>query len=110
MRIKKIQLLNYGPFFGEHEFVLENRGLTLVQGRNLDEPRMNSNGSGKSALFDALDWGLFGVIPRKDHIDSVVNEQASTKRGTVCSVVIEIEDDDGSPVRIARSRKKKWSG
>jgi DNA repair exonuclease SbcCD ATPase subunit len=35
-------------------------GLVFVRGRNLSEPDLESNGAGKSSLFDAMFWGLFG--------------------------------------------------
>jgi DNA repair exonuclease SbcCD ATPase subunit len=83
MRIERIELENYGPFLGSHTFGVSGRGLVLVLGENLDEPRMNSNGSGKSSLFDALDWTLFGVIPKGDHVDSVINDEAKAVKGRV---------------------------
>src|SRR4030042_5417266 len=76
MIIKEIYIKNYGPFYGEHNFKIDARGLVLVIGKNTDESKMDSNGSGKSSIFDALDWALWGEIPRKDHIDSMVNDKA----------------------------------
>ena len=99
MKINHICLENYGPFFGPHVFRFADRGLVLVQGDNKDEPRMNSNGSGKSTIFDALDWALFGVVPRGDHVDSVRNEEAA-----LCTVAVELVADDGQPVTVRRSR------
>lgn len=44
---------------------LPDEGLWLVEGRNEDEADYKeSNGSGKSALADALAWGLFGKTVR----------------------------------------------
>lgn len=102
MKIESITLENYGPFYGSHNFSFENRGLVLVMGDNLDEPKMDSNGSGKSSIFDALDWGLFGKVPRGDHADSICNEEVKA-----CSVTIRIRDDLGNPSQITRSRGKK---
>jgi len=102
MRVNRIVLCNYGPFFGEHVFAFSRKGLVLVSGRNLDDPRCDSNGSGKSSLFDALDWGLFGKVPRGDHVDSVVNEEARS-----CQVRVELVDDAGQAVIIERSRGKE---
>lgn len=107
MRILDITLTNYGAFQGEHKFTLADRGLTLVLGDNRDAPRMNSNGAGKSTIFDALDWCLFGVVPRGDHVDSIVNDVA----GKDCSVKVRL-DDAGDTVLVERYRKKsgKTSG
>jgi DNA repair exonuclease SbcCD ATPase subunit len=102
MKINRVVIYNYGPFFGDHVFSFSRKGLVLVCGRNLDDPRCDSNGSGKSSLFDSLDWGLFGRVPRGDHADSVVNEESRS-----CQVRVELTDDAGQPVVIERSRGKE---
>lgn len=99
MHIQKIELENYGPFYGRHEFVFEDRGLTLIMGDNQDEPRMNSNGAGKSSILDGLDFCLFGKIPRQDHVDSIVNDEAKA-----CSVTVYLLDDLGRNVIVRRKR------
>ena len=63
MIIESVEIENYGAFHGCHYFKLTDRGLTLVLGDNQDELRMNSNGSGKSTIFDALDWFPGGIMP-----------------------------------------------
>src|SRR5678815_1215025 len=35
-------------------------GLTFVRGRNKLEPLLGANGAGKSTIFDALSWCLYG--------------------------------------------------
>lgn len=100
MRLLSTRIEDYGPFKGVHEFVFSDRGLTLVLGENRDEPRMNSNGSGKSSLFDALDWGTFGVVPREDNIDSVIYEFGEQAR------VTNYYDDDGTPMVVQRTKKR----
>lgn len=102
MKIAKIEFTNYGPFYGTHTFSFDSRGLLLVMGDNQDEPRMNSNGSGKSHIFDALDWCLFGKSPRGDHADSVRNDEAKS-----CSVTTYLVDDNGRPASITRGRAAK---
>jgi DNA repair exonuclease SbcCD ATPase subunit len=104
MKFQKICLANYGPFFGEHTFSFSRKGLVLICGRNLDDPRCDSNGAGKSSLFDALDWALFGKVPRGDHVDSVIHDCA-----TSCQVRVELEDDGGRPIVIERRRGKESS-
>lgn len=102
MKIVKIELTNYGPFYGTHSFSFDSRGLLLVMGDNQDEPRMDSNGSGKSHVFDALDWCLFPKVPRGDHVDSVINDEAKS-----CSVTTYLENDRGQAASITRKRGKK---
>lgn len=99
MRITAIELENYGSFYGTHRFPCADRGLTIVLGENLDEPRMNSNGAAKSTLFEGLDWCWYGKVPKGDHVDSVVNEEC--KR---CSVTTYLQDDNGVEAVIKRSR------
>ena len=108
MKVLGIDYENYGAFYGKHSFRLADRGLTLVLGDNLDEPRMNSNGSAKSTMFEALDWCWYGKVPKDDHADSLINEEAKT-----CSVSVSLEDDDGTQAVIKRSRPSSlqfWVG
>lgn len=50
--------------FDELEFDLENLGLVQVKGKNEFEPKADSNGSGKSALFEMVIWLLTGHTSR----------------------------------------------
>lgn len=103
MKFKSLHWQNYGSYYGEHEINLFNLGLLLVLGQNHDEPRANSNGSGKSTPWEALDWCLWGTIPKGDHVDSVINAEA----GKDCSVTVWFEDDAGRQVIVERFRKVK---
>jgi len=103
MKILTVTIKNYGAFYGEHTFRLTDRGLTLVLGDIVDERCVDSNGAGKSTLFDALDWCLFGVIPKGDHVDSIVNEKA----GKDCCVTASLYSDHGDVIEIFRWRKSK---
>jgi DNA repair exonuclease SbcCD ATPase subunit len=49
----KPQILNLSPAPGLH----------FLRGKNEVEPRLSSNGSGKSSLWDALCWCLYGRTP-----------------------------------------------
>lgn len=102
MKILKLEIENVGPYQDNHEFVLNDRGLVMVFGDNQDELRMNSNGSGKSWLFDSLDWCLFGKIPRGDHADSVITDKQKYARVSVTLI-----DDSSREVVIERDRKLK---
>lgn len=50
--------------FDECEFSLSDLGTVVVNGRNRFEPKADSNGSGKSALFDMIVWLLTGSTSR----------------------------------------------
>lgn len=55
--------------------IVYGKGLILVEGENLDDPTMASNGSGKSVItVEALHWLLTGFTLRKLPVDEVVKE------------------------------------
>lgn len=111
MKILSMELQNYGPFYGLHTFDFRaHPGLVLLLGRNLDDPRSESNGGGKSSLLGALDWGLWGENPNGDHADAQVNEEALQERGYRSRVVIHLEDEQGRLVDVDRWREKSRRG
>jgi len=70
-------------------------GITRVDGFNYDDN--TSEGSGKSALFNAIAWCLYGKLPKKNvKLDDVITKGQST-----CKVKIEFEQG----FSILRSRK-----
>lgn len=63
---------------GEVNLDLTDRGLTLVEGQNQFEPLLNSNGSGKSALFESILWVLTGSTSRGlKHVSNKYTEQGA---------------------------------
>ena len=66
-------------------------GITLITAWNYDDN--TKEGSGKSAIFNALCWGLYGKIPKDVLIDDVITDGES-----YCSVEI-ILDNGNSIVR-----------
>ncbi|MBX4911417.1 AAA family ATPase [Rhizobium bangladeshense] len=86
----------------EAKFALSDRGLVLIQGVNLDDTSAKSNGAGKSSIFDALCWALYGVTARDESGDAIINDKAG--KGT--RVVIEI-NDNGHLYLVSRHRKHK---
>lgn len=61
--------------FRNLEFNLK-AGVTLVDGWNEDD--QTSEGSGKSAIFNAICWAIFGKIPKDANIDDVIKEGEKT--------------------------------
>ena len=57
MKFGKMLFQNYGSFYGFHVVDFSEKGLIGVFGDNQDEPRMASNGSGKSNVIDAVQSG-----------------------------------------------------
>ncbi len=80
---------------------LNNRGLVHIVGINEDDSTSNSNGSGKSAIIEAVYWGLFGDTLRSlKSVDDVVNNNV----GANCCVSVNLEDE-GKQIKVTRYRK-----
>ena len=61
--------------FEQLEYLPLQNQATLVFGNNLDSDSQNSNGSGKSALIEALAIGLLGEPLRKVNADEIINDR-----------------------------------
>lgn len=75
------------------EFNIES-GITLITGYNHDDG--NSEGSGKSAILNALSWAIYGKLPKDANIDDVI-----TTGSKDCCVVVTLENG----TEIVRARK-----
>lgn len=71
-----------------------DKGITLIDGWNEDD--QTSEGSGKSAILNALSWCIYGKIPKEANIDEVISHGAKS-----CSVVVKLSNG----VEIVRTRK-----
>ena len=60
--------------FKELEYLLKQDCTTLVFGNNMDNDSQGSNGSGKSALLEAIAIGLTGEPLRKIKMDEIIND------------------------------------
>tara|TARA_R110002020_G_scaffold59341_8_gene161861 strand:+ start:339 stop:1925 length:1587 start_codon:yes stop_codon:yes gene_type:complete len=87
MKIQKILIKNFLSFADSELKFSKYSGLTLIKGANKDAG--GSNGSGKSALLEALFFGLTGNTIRKSNEDSLVNNQAGRK----CLVELHLDKD-----------------
>lgn len=76
--------LSIGPDF-KVEF---EDGLILVTGENMDAPKADSNGAGKSAILEAIVWCLWGKTIRDLKSDEVINERV----GKNCFVRLQLVD------------------
>lgn len=101
MRLLTLKLQNFMGFGPAQELSLANRGLVAIFGRNRDAAEATSNGSGKSTIFEAIVWVLFGKTLRRLPANGVVNRFA----GKNCEVSLTIEDDDKRHWRIVRTRQ-----
>jgi len=87
MNINKVEISNFYSIKDVKLSFDKYKGIVLIEGQNKDTG--GSNGSGKSALIEAVVWGLFGRTIRKSTEDALVNNQS--KKG--CSVRITVNKD-----------------
>lgn len=65
IEFNSVELQNFKSFYGKHEFQLDRTpGLYYVSGKNKVAPELGANGVGKSTLWDAIVWVLFGKTSR----------------------------------------------
>lgn len=84
MRIGSLEINNILSI--EHaKLIFGDAGLVLLDGWNYDDD--SANGAGKTAVFNALSFGLFGKLPRKISASDVLRQ--GTKAG---SVKVEVEE------------------
>ena len=113
MRIRRIKVCNFGPFYGEHDLDLssEENGVYIIHG---------NTGQGKTSLVRSILWGLYGKV--LDHHGkeipptSLLNRAAFAECNLAFSVVIffSLEGKEHVLTRktasIAHSDKKYISG
>lgn len=71
-----------------------NQGITQIDGFNFDDD--TPEGSGKSAVMNAICWGCFGKIPKDANIDEVLKEGES-------ECLVQLEFDTFTIVRTRKS-------
>lgn len=102
MKLVKLQVTNFMSI-GAIDLNLDQPGMNLILGKNLDDKRFDSNGSAKSALFEAMTWGLFGQFIRELTAPEFI--RLGTDR---MQVAVLVDPEDGSErVWIIRSRTKR---
>lgn len=58
--LKSIEFAGFGAFLASASVKLNKRGLVLILGENLDTDAASSNGAGKTTVFKAISWALYG--------------------------------------------------
>lgn len=104
MRFLDLTVTAFGPFADPFALPLANQGLVLVEGVNLDAgDSADSNAAGKSMLFEAVLWCLFGKMARYGNRQVGATEACNPQRG-LAEVAVTVETADGI-FRIERSRR-----
>lgn len=100
MQLRSLSLSKYGSFRDRQTLVFPSEpGLHFMQGRNLVDPRLGGNGAGKSTIWNALCWLIYGRTPDGRKAGDVANWEAG--KGT--SVMLEYEYSGGDRVMIERT-------
>lgn len=85
--LHSIILTNFRSYVGTHKFEFPTAvGLYYFTGKNLSEPSLGANGSGKSTFLDAITWCLYGLTTRK----LKANEVLPWDSNVGCSVTLEL--------------------
>jgi DNA repair exonuclease SbcCD ATPase subunit len=87
MKINEIEINNFYSIKKVKVAFDKYKGIVLIEGKNRDTG--GSNGSGKSALLEAIVWGLFGKTIRKSTEEAMVNNAAKKN----CVVTIRVNDN-----------------
>jgi DNA repair exonuclease SbcCD ATPase subunit len=97
---------DFGLFLGENigpfesiKLDLNNRGLVLIEGDNRDTQAAISNGAGKTSIFHALGWVLFGKTADGDAGDDILRIGTTAGWGSV----------EFGPYMVRRARAKRDS-
>lgn len=102
INFEKISITNFLSFGKTQEYGFKN-GITLVCGCNKDRAD-DPNGSGKSTIFDAISFALFGKTMKALTTSNLVNRIAK-KNG-----VVRLDMDvDGKPFSIIRGVKPSFA-
>ena len=99
---KTIDIVNFLSI-GEASVSLGERGFTIVSGKNLESSIPQSNGSGKSSIFDAIFWTITGETLRGT--SDVVNE--NREGGCRCTLCLSVDDKE---YKIMRTKSDKEYG
>lgn len=98
-----LSILNFKSFRGQHEFQLARQpGLYYIAGRNKIDPQLDSNGVGKSTIWDAFMWVLYGKTGRDNRPSNSIIPWGMDKGTTSISLRFFRGDDE---YKLTRTRR-----
>lgn len=101
MKLESVDIQNFRSI-GKVKLSLDNQGLILIQGVNMDKDDGSSNGAAKSSLYYAIIYALYGKTPKGTAGDDIVNNKIG--KNTHCIVEF---SHRGINYTVARYRKDK---
>jgi DNA repair exonuclease SbcCD ATPase subunit len=102
MIFTELRIQNFRSFGKTQTFVFpQEPGLYFMSGRNEAEPRLDANGAGKSTIWDALTWCIFGKTPKGLKAGDVNNWEA----GKNTRVELDFTSPSGEDCTMVRSWK-----
>ncbi len=104
LRFKKLIINDFGPYKKATIHFL-NLGLALVTGELVDDEGADSNGAGKTMVFEALTELLFGKTTKGSSTDDLIRDGA--KNGYKIVGIMEL---NGRPFKVRRTRKHSKHG
>ena len=99
MLIQKVKVKNFGPFVGNHEMSFsygDNNNVNVIFG---------NNGTGKSSLFDALRWGLYGNNSLSKELNSYINYQSAEEADGEMSVELTLKTNANKKYILFRNQR-----
>jgi len=100
-----IVIEGFMPFVGSYEIALDSLGLVFIVGENQVSRMADSNGSGKTAIFDAFSWVHYDRILRGTTADRMINEHS---KQAVVESYFRIGTQAYCTVREQRGRTRRW--
>ena len=104
IELESVLIKGFMPFVEEYRIPLARQGLVFVVGENKVSKMADSNGSGKTALFDAISWAAYDRILRGTGGDRVINRHSKYAH---VELGFRIDDDRFSVVR-QQGQKRIW--
>lgn len=101
MNFKEVKAHNF-RHYQDMELSLDNQGLVLVNGNNLEKGEGSTNAVGKTSIYFAILYSLYGELPDHAKGDDVINN----KVGKDCFTHVSF-DKDNHLYKITRYRKDK---
>ena len=104
MIIERIEIENFGPYYGKQSVSLGSgdQPLIVIHGENM---------SGKTSFLNAVRWGLYGYAKDRSGnalaIRKLINDDAYREGQRRVSIRLQMKTDDGAEVVLRRQRQAR---